>query len=146
MWSEFRKHETCRVEQPGFSVVTLQAFVQDKVKQFSNDMVLNTSQRNLLLWDIYISVWFTNTKICFRPVVSGDFIWFSFLNLFSSHFFVFVSLWLLTKGEVEGFRFAVTLTSAVEMFAVLLTETIKWQLVENKWECVLWDSVNEKTR
>lgn len=41
MWSEFRKHETCRVEQPDFSVVTLQAFMKDKVNQFSNYMVLS---------------------------------------------------------------------------------------------------------
>ncbi len=82
MWSEFRKHETCRVEQPDFSVVTLQAFMKDKVNQFSNYMVLKTFQRSLLLWDTNISKWFTNTKIKFSQVVSGDLIWFSFLNYF----------------------------------------------------------------
>ncbi len=69
MWSEFRKHETCRVEQPDFSVVTLQAFMKDKVNQFSNYMVLKTCQISLLLWDTNISIWFTTTKIKFSQVV-----------------------------------------------------------------------------
>lgn len=98
----------------------------------------------LLLWDIYISIWFTNTKINFSQVVSGDFIWFSFLNLFP-RFFSFFGFSVVSHqwwSKVEGFRFAVTLKSSVEMFAVLLTETVMWQLVcvnlwEQTWMCFM---------
>lgn len=56
MWSDFRKHETCRVEQPDFSVVMLQAFMWDKVNEFSGFMVLHRCQSKLLFWDTGLQI------------------------------------------------------------------------------------------